>query len=122
MSDIVSGEVLEANLASATLEALITALSVFSGKQKQTVCVVCSCPAVINAINQRFIDKWEANGFMTARNKPVEHANLWRRVYEVARERQIEIISRAPDSTETELFYEMGAEYFLPHSKLSEPA
>lgn len=111
---IMSGSVPEANQASATLEAAITGLREYSGRQKQTVCIVCSCPSVIFTINQRLIEKWRGNGFMTSKKKPVEHADLWKQVYQTANERQIELTARCPDTTETELMHEMGAEYFLP--------
>lgn len=118
-SAVMSGEVQEANQASATLEALITGLKEYSGKHSMTVYVVCSCPTVIGAINQRFIDKWRANGFVTVKNKPVEHADLWRQVYDTADAKQIELKARCPDSTENELMYEMGASYFIPHASVT---
>lgn len=117
---IISGEIQEANQTSATLEAAITGLGEYSGKQKQKVCLVCSCPTVIGAINQRFIDKWRQNGFLTTKKKPVEHADLWKKMYSMAEEKQIELTSRAPDPSETELFYEMGASYFIPHASFEE--
>lgn len=82
--------------------------------------MVCSCPTVIGAINQRFIDKWRENGFLTTKKKPVEHADLWKKMYSMAEEKQIELTSRAPDPSETELFYEMGASYFIPHASFEE--
>ena len=122
LSPIQSGELPEANQAAALLEALLAGLQEFSGKQKQTLCVVCGCPYIITAINQKSIAKWESNGYRTSKNEAVKHSTLWHAVYELSRAKQIELTARAPSGSETEIMYEMGAGYFLPHAKLTETA
>ena len=114
-----SGSVPEANQTVATLEALLAALKEFSGKQKQRVCVVCSCNPVLIAVNQKLPERWEANGYINSKGNPVAHADLWREAVRLSKEKQIELTARAPDQTEAEIMYEMGAGYFLPHLELT---
>lgn len=119
LSPVASGELPEANQAAALLEALLAGLQEYSGKQKQTLCIVCGCPYIITSINQKAMEKWESNGYKTSKNEAVKHSALWHAVYELSREKQIDLTARAPSGSETEIMYEMGASYFLPHSDLT---
>ena len=39
---------------------------------------------VHNAFQQRWIDRWQRNGWRTASNDPVENSNLWRQLLDAA--------------------------------------
>ncbi|MBZ4667896.1 MAG: ribonuclease [Epulopiscium sp.] len=47
---------------------------------------------VINCFNQKWIDKWEKNGWMTSSKKPVENKDLWLEMRQLEKERQVEWI------------------------------
>ena len=40
---------------------------------------------VVNAFKQRWIQKWQANGWRTSSKKPVENQDLWLELIEAAR-------------------------------------
>lgn len=35
----------------------------------------------VNAVNDRWIDKWRANGWLTSKNEPVKNRELWEQLY-----------------------------------------
>lgn len=47
---------------------------------------------VINCFKQKWIDKWEKNGWMTSAKKPVENKDLWLEMRQLEQERHIEWI------------------------------
>ncbi|NLM48202.1 MAG: ribonuclease HI [Epulopiscium sp.] len=47
---------------------------------------------IINCFNQKWIDKWEKNGWMTSSNKAVENKDLWLEIRQLEKERKVEWI------------------------------
>lgn len=44
---------------------------------------------LINAFNQRWLDRWTANGWKTAKGTPVENQDLWQELLKLTRRHQI---------------------------------
>lgn len=47
---------------------------------------------IINCFKQKWINKWEKNGWMTANNKPVENKDLWLEMRQLEKDRKVEWI------------------------------
>ena len=45
---------------------------------------------LINAFRQKWIDKWQTNGWRTAKREPVENQDLWQRLLALAAVHEIE--------------------------------
>lgn len=58
------------------LLAIIEALNSFRD-DKSLVIVYTDSQYIVNAINKRWIDKWQINGWQTANKKPVKNKDLW---------------------------------------------
>lgn len=44
---------------------------------------------IINCMNEGWYLKWERNGWKNSKKKPVENANLWRELLEVAARHEV---------------------------------
>ncbi|NLJ89110.1 MAG: ribonuclease HI [Epulopiscium sp.] len=47
---------------------------------------------IINCFNQKWIDKWEKNGWLTSNKKPVENKDYWVEIRQLEKERKVEWI------------------------------
>ena len=45
---------------------------------------------LVNAFQQGWLSRWEANGWLTAQKEPVENQDLWRELLSLARQHQVE--------------------------------
>lgn len=59
-------------------------------KRPLTVYLHSDSSYVINAFKQRWIQKWQANGWRTASKKPVENQDLWLELLEAMRPHKVE--------------------------------
>lgn len=59
-------------------------------KRPVTVEVRSDSSYVVNAFKQRWIQKWQANGWRTASKKPVENQDLWVELLEAMRGHKVE--------------------------------
>ena len=47
---------------------------------------------LINAFNQKWLEKWQANGWINSQRKPVENQDLWQELLQLARVHQVKWI------------------------------
>lgn len=47
---------------------------------------------VVNAFNQKWLDKWQGNGWMNSKKEPVANQDLWKNLLELTRNNQVQII------------------------------
>lgn len=72
------------------LTAVIEALSAL--KEKCEVSLYSDSAYVVNAINQGWLNAWQANGFKTADKKPVKNRELWEKLYSILTEQKVDFI------------------------------
>jgi ribonuclease HI len=72
------------------LTAVIEALSLL--KEPCKVKVHSDSAYIINAFNQKWVDKWLSNGFKTAGKEPVKNVDLWKRLIQFTKYHEIEFI------------------------------
>ena len=47
---------------------------------------------VVNAFNQKWLDKWQRNGWVNSKKEPVANQDLWRRLLELTRPNEVRMI------------------------------
>lgn len=72
------------------LTAVIEALSIL--KEPCKVKLHSDSAYIINAFNQKWVDKWLKNGFKTANKEPVKNVELWKKLIEFTKYHEIEFI------------------------------
>lgn len=108
----------EGHQKAATLEALISTLTRIADGNALPVTVICHCPGVIAAINQKQYSAWSRNGWKNSQGNEVECAALWERVVELIGKKAPELTARPPEDSETEIMHKLGAETFDPKTPL----
>jgi ribonuclease HI len=72
------------------LSAVIQALSML--KEPCSVKVHSDSAYVINAINQKWINNWQKNGWKSSNKEPVKNRELWERLIELIKYHKVEFI------------------------------
>lgn len=73
------------------LQAVIEALSALKVTGRK-VNVYSDSAYVVNALNQRWLDKWQRNGWVNSKKEPVANQDLWKRLLELIRANEVRII------------------------------
>lgn len=108
------------NQKSATLEAMITALSRIKDGNEIPILVVCHCPGIIQAINQGLYERWRSNGWTNSKGTAIEHASKWESVVELIEHKtKGGIKAAAPTDQEALIMQRLGAEEFDPHANIA---
>ncbi|MEQ8200308.1 MAG: ribonuclease HI [Syntrophomonadaceae bacterium] len=47
---------------------------------------------VVNAFNQKWLDKWQRNGWVNSKKEPVANQDLWKQLLELTRANEVRII------------------------------
>jgi ribonuclease HI len=63
------------------LTAVVEALSRL--KEPCSVTVYSDSAYIVNGINQKWLEKWKKNGWLTSQKKPVENQDLWKKLDEL---------------------------------------
>jgi ribonuclease HI len=72
------------------LSAVVEALSIL--KEPCEVKLYSDSAYVINAINQKWIDNWQKNGWKTASKEPVKNKDIWEKLINLLRYHKVEFI------------------------------
>jgi len=59
-------------------------------KEPCRVTVVTDSQYIANAFRERWVDRWQKNGWRTTEKKPVKNEDLWRRLLDVAGKHEVE--------------------------------
>ncbi|NLN86185.1 MAG: ribonuclease HI [Syntrophomonadaceae bacterium] len=73
------------------LQAVIEALSALKVSGWK-VNVYSDSAYVVNAFNQKWLDKWQRNGWFNSRKDPVANQDLWKRLLELTRDNEVRVI------------------------------
>jgi ribonuclease HI len=47
---------------------------------------------VVNAFNQKWLDKWQRNGWINSKKEPVANQDLWKRLLELTRSNEVRVV------------------------------
>lgn len=108
----------DGNQKSATLEALISALTRINDGNTTPITIICHCPGVIQCINQVLHMKWQANGWKNSKGTEVECADMWERVSKLLKDKSDEIMARPPADEDQGIMRKLGAETYDPKTPL----
>lgn len=111
--------VIEENQKGATLEALLSSLARINDGNEIPVTIICHCPGVITAINQRQLESWAGNGWKNAKGAEVEHADKWQRVKALIDTKAPHITARAPEFGEEEIMKKLGADMYEARTNIA---
>lgn len=62
------------------MEVLAAIVALESIEKNGKVVIYSDSSYLVNAVNQRWLDKWQKNGWKTANKKPVKNMDLWKRL------------------------------------------
>ncbi|NLU50077.1 MAG: ribonuclease HI [Syntrophomonadaceae bacterium] len=72
------------------LTAVIEALKALKVKGWKVV-VYSDSAYIVNAFRQRWLEKWQANGWRNSKSEPVANQDLWKELLSLCRKNQVEI-------------------------------
>ncbi len=73
------------------LQAVIEALSALKVSGRK-VNVYSDSAYVVNAFNQKWLDKWQRNGWVNSKKEPVANQDLWKRLLELTRSNEVRVV------------------------------